>query len=96
MKRCWQADPDDHLFARYWRVACLLGAGQLEELKPLLDHYDEPTAFWRNAQALCAFAAHGDGVESCQLLKEAHRLDAGFLDYLLGDGLVRGRPADPF
>ena len=84
-----QADPADHLFARYWLVACLLDAGRLEELKPLLDRYDEPTAFWRYAQALWAFAAHGDGDESCRLLKEAHRLDARFLDYLLGDGLVR-------
>ncbi len=64
-------------------------AGRLEELEPLLDRYDEPTAFWRYAQALWAFAAHGDGDESCQWLKEAHRLDARFLDYLLGDGLVR-------
>ena len=84
-----QADPTDQLFARYWRVACLLDAGSLEELKPLLDHYDEPTAFWRYAQALWAFAVHGDGDESCQLLKEAQRLDARFLDYLLGAGLVR-------
>lgn len=84
-----QAEPADHLFARYWLVACLLDAGALEKLKPLLDHYDEPTAFWRYAQALCAFAAHGDGDESRQFLKEAHRLDARFLDYLLGDGLVR-------
>ncbi len=84
-----QADPADHLFARYWLAACLLGTGSLEELKPLLDHYDEPTAFWRYAQALWAFAAHGDGDESCRLLTEAHRLDARFLDYLLGDGLVR-------
>jgi len=89
-----QGDPADHLFARYWLVACLLDEGRLEEgrleeLKPLLDRYDEPTGFWRYAQALWAFAAQGDRDESCQLLKEGHRLDAQFLDYLLGDGLVR-------
>ena len=55
----------------------------------MLDRYDEPSAFWRYAQALWAFAAHGDGDESWQFLKEAHRLDARFLDYLLGDSLVR-------
>ncbi len=84
-----RADPDDHRFARYWLAACLLAAERLDELKPLLDRYDEPTAFWRYAQALWAFAAHGDGDESCQLLKEAQRLDAQFLDYLLGNSLVR-------
>ena len=84
-----RADPADNFFARYWLAACLLDAGRLEELGPLLDHYDEPTAFWRYAQALWAFATHGDGDESCQLLKEANRLDAKFLEYLLGDGLVR-------
>ncbi len=84
-----QADRADHLFARYWLVACLLDAGRLEELKPLLERYDEPAAFWRYAQALWAFATDGDCDESCRLLKEAHRLDARFVDYLLGDGLVR-------
>ena len=85
-----QADPADHLFARYWLAVCLLDAGRLEELETLLDRYDdEVTAFWRYAQALWAFAAQGDSDESCQLLKEAHRLDTRFLDYLLGDGMVR-------
>ncbi len=84
-----QADPADHLFSRYWLAACLLNAGKLEELKPLLDRYDERTAFWRYAQALQAFATGGDCDDSCRLLKEAHRLDARFVDYLLGDDVVR-------
>jgi hypothetical protein len=84
-----QADPADHLFARYWLAACLLSAGNQERLKPLLDRHDERTAFWRCAQALWAFATGGDSDEARRLLKEAHRLDAGFVDYLLGDGVVR-------
>ncbi len=84
-----QADRADHLFARYWLAACRLDAGRLEELKPLLDRYDEPTAFWRYAQSLWTFATDGNCDESCRLLNEAHRLDARFVDYLLGDGLVR-------
>ena len=84
-----QADRADHLFARYWLAACLLTTGRLEELKPLLDRHDEPTAFWRYAQALWTFATDGDCDESCRLLKEAHRLDARFVDYLLGDDMVR-------
>ena len=64
-----QADPADHLLARYWLAACLLDTGRLEELKPLLDRYDEPTALWRYAQALWAFATGGDCDESCRLLK---------------------------
>ncbi len=84
-----QGDGADHLLARYWLAACLLAAGRLDELKPLLVRYDEPTAFWRDTQALWTFATGGDCDESCRLLKEAHRLDPRFVDYLLGDALVR-------
>ncbi len=84
-----QADAADHLFARYWLAACLLDAGRLDELKSLWDRYDEPTGIWRYAQALRAFAADGDCDESCRLLKEAHQLGEYFVDYLLGDSLVR-------
>lgn len=58
-------------------------------MKPLLDLYDEWTAFWRYAQTPWAFATGGDCDESRRLLKEAHRLDARFVDYLLGDSMVR-------
>lgn len=81
-------EPRDHQSARYWLAACLFDLGRHDELKQLLEGYEELTAVWRYAQALLAFRLGGDNDEARQILQDAYRLDAGFLEYLLGDGLV--------
>lgn len=83
-----RSDPDDRRFARYWLAAFLLDRQRHDELEVLLKRYEAPTAPWRYAQALFAFRSGGDTDDARRLLEEASRLDAGFLDYVLGDGIV--------
>jgi hypothetical protein len=47
------------------------------------------TAAWRYAHTLLAFRLTADSDDARRLLKEAQSLDPHFLDYLLGDALVR-------
>ncbi|MCL4206925.1 MAG: hypothetical protein KJ000_30960 [Pirellulaceae bacterium] len=82
------ADPGDLHFARYWLAACLFDLNQHDRLAQLLEQRDEATALWRYAQALLAFRLGGDTDEARAILQDAKRLDAGFLDYLLGDAAV--------
>jgi tetratricopeptide (TPR) repeat protein len=82
------ADPDDFHFSRYWLASCLFDLDRHDELKQLLAQRDEATAVWRYAQTLLAFRLGGDTDEAQAILQEAKRLDAGFLDYLLGDVVV--------
>lgn len=81
-------DAADHLFARYWLAAALMDLERHDEVKQLLERYEEPTAVWRYAQALLAFRLSGDTDDARRLLEEARGLDAGFLDYLLGEAQV--------
>jgi len=81
-------DADDRQFARYWLAASLFDLQRHDDLKQLLERYEEPTAIWRYAQALFAFGLGGDTDDARRLLAEASRLDAGFLDYLLGGSVV--------
>lgn len=81
-------DADDRQFARYWLAASLFDLQRRDDLRQLLDRYEEPTAIWRYAQALFAFGLGGDTDDARRLLGEASRLDAGFLDYLLGGSVV--------
>ena len=81
-------DADDRQFVRYWLAASLFDLERRGELKQLLERYEEPTAVWRYAQALFAFGLGGDTDDARRLLEEASRLDAGFLDYLLGGSVV--------
>ncbi len=82
-------DAGDHQFARYWLAASLFDLQQHDELRQLLERYQEPTAVWRYAQSLLAYRLGGDSDDARRLLEEASRLDAEFPDYLLGDSLVR-------
>ncbi|NUQ65627.1 MAG: tetratricopeptide repeat protein [Pirellulales bacterium] len=81
-------DANDHHFARYWLAAALMDLEEHEEAKRLLDRHEEATAVWRYAQALLAFRLGGDTDDARRLLQEAQRLDAGFVDYLLGEATV--------
>ena len=87
-RKALQLDARDRRFARYWLAACLLDLDRQDELRQLLAGHDESTPPWRYARALLAFRLRGDSDEARRLLEEASRLDAGFLDYLLGESLV--------
>lgn len=87
-RKALQLDAHDRRFARYWLAACLLDLDRQDELRQLLAGHDESTPPWRYARALLAFRLRGDSDEARRLLEEASRLDAGFLDYLLGESLV--------
>jgi len=76
-----QLDSSDQQFACYWLTASLFDLERHDELKQLLERYEEPTAVWRYAQALLAFRLGGDTDDAQRLLQEARQLDAGFLDY---------------
>ncbi|MDA0591589.1 MAG: tetratricopeptide repeat protein [Planctomycetota bacterium] len=84
-----QADTADHLLARYWLASCLLTLGRADDLTPVFDRYDEDTAIWRYARALWTFAVQGDTDESRRLLQEGRRLSSWFVDYVLGDEMIR-------
>jgi len=83
-----QWDAADHQFARYWLAASLFELERHDELRQVLTRYEETSAVWRYAQALLAFRQGGDTDEARRLLDEAFRLDAGFVDYLLGESQV--------
>jgi tetratricopeptide (TPR) repeat protein len=83
------ADPGDVHFSRYWLAACWFDLDRHDELTQLLAQRDEATALWRYAQALLAFRLSGDTDEARAILQEANRLDTGFLEYLLGDAVVK-------
>ena len=88
LREVLRLDASDHHFARYWLAASLLDLQQHDELRQLLERYEEPTAFWRYARTLLAYRLGGDTDDARRLLAEASRLDADFPDYLLGDSLV--------
>jgi tetratricopeptide (TPR) repeat protein len=88
LREVLQLDASDHQFARYWLAATLFDLERYDELRQLLVRYDEPTALWRYAQSLLAYRLGGDAEDARRLLQEASRLDADFLDYLLGGSLV--------
>ena len=86
-------DAADEHFARYWLAAGLLDLQQHDELRQLLERYEEPSALWRYAQTLLAYRLGGDSDDARRWLEAAARLDADFPAYLLGDSLVvGGRP----
>ena len=88
LREVLRLDANDGQHARYWLAACLFDLQRHDELKQHLEDYDEPTAVWRYARALFAFRLGGDTDDARCHLEEAARLDASFLDYLLGDNLV--------
>lgn len=82
-------DRDDRQFARYGLAASLLDLERHDELRQLLEQYEEPTAAWRYAQALLAFRLAGDSDDARRLVQDAHTLDPDFIDYVLGEALAR-------
>ncbi|HND55633.1 MAG TPA: hypothetical protein PLV92_24630, partial [Pirellulaceae bacterium] len=82
-------DPADNVLARNWLLATLLHLDRNDEATTLLQRFPDSSALWRFAGALLAFRRHGDREQSSQLLSSARDGDPGFLDYLLGQKVVR-------
>jgi tetratricopeptide (TPR) repeat protein len=78
-------NPGDNQGVRYILVSCLLDLDRREELRQLLDKYeDDATANWGYANALLAFRAEGESPRARQLLLEAKKTNKHVPAYLLG------------
>ena len=80
-------NPNDNQGVRYTLCGWLLAQGRDEELKRLLDAYDEKSAVWAYALALAAFRREGDTAESRSLLGVARQSNKHVPAYLVGDRL---------
>ncbi len=76
-------NPNDNQGLRYILAQWLLVEGRDDELRTLLDQYDDATAFWTYTQALAAFRKDGDTAAARALLDAAKRGNPTVPTYLL-------------
>jgi tetratricopeptide (TPR) repeat protein len=77
-------NPNDNQGLRYTLAAWLLLMDRDEDLRRLLDQYDEGSAFFAYTRALLAFREHGDTPEARALLKAAKKANKHVPAYVLG------------
>ena len=78
-------NPNDNQGVRYSLATLLLDLDRDEELRRLLNEYeDDALAEWAYTKALAAFRAEGDAVRTKRLLQRAVKVNKHVPDYLLG------------
>ncbi len=83
-----ERDAGDSQFARYWLARCLLDLNRQDELKVLLERFNDLSGAWLYIQALLAFRLEGDSEAAQTCLQSAYGSLPGFTDYLFGEQVV--------
>jgi tetratricopeptide (TPR) repeat protein len=78
-------NPNDNQGVRYTLAGWLLAEGRDDELRQLLERYDEESANIAYTKALLAFRRHGDTPEARDLLRAARSANKHVPAYLLGE-----------
>jgi tetratricopeptide (TPR) repeat protein len=78
-----QLNPNDNQGLRYTMLAWLLEVGRMNEVRALLDQYDERTASWQYGEALYAYRVEGPASpkarSALKLAKQANRFVPSYL-----------------
>ena len=83
-----ERDAGDSQFARYWLARCLLDLNRHDELKELLERFNDLSGAWLYIQALLAFRLEGDSEAAQTCLQNAYGSLPGLTDYLFGEQVV--------
>ena len=77
-------NPNDNQGVRYSLVNLLLKLDQEDELRALLDEYNDYSPTWAYTLTLLAFRRDGDTAEARKLLRKALKVNRHVLAYLIG------------
>ena len=95
LREMLRLNPGDNQGIRYILASRLLMMDRDEDLRELLDSYeDEPTACWSYTRALLSFRREGGTGTSCGLLKEALDRNPHVPNYFLGKKELPDEPPD--